>query len=59
MIYPQSSHSLFGTLKVKYLHPTSAAYLMIFKYCSFERCESKPICAAEPPSRLSPQTEFP
>ena len=40
-INPQFSHSQLGILKVKYLHPTSAAYLRSFLYCSLERCSER------------------
>ena len=50
-INPQLSHSQLGILKVKYLHPTSAAYFNIFLYCSVDKCESKLIWAELPPSK--------
>ena len=58
-INPQSSHSQLGTLNVKYLHPTSAAYFNSFLYCSIDKCESRLRCAELPPSRLSPQKFLP
>ena len=48
---PHSSQIVLGILNVKQLHPSFAAIVRSFLYCSLVKCSYKLIWQAEPPSR--------